>query len=91
MMQCSGCGEEMVMVSMAVHQHTHHSKAAVGRKQWLTTAPGRDSQTYKMYFPITGGDEEMSSRGESGTGGDAGRDEGTLPIPAYQGHRDHTG
>ena len=38
-----------------------------------------------------GGPEELSRQGVSGTSGDADGNEGTIPTPACQGHRDCTG
>ena len=53
-MQCLEYGEEMVLGTLAVYQQTYHSKAAVGRRHWVTMAPGGDPQTFKMDFPTAG-------------------------------------
>ena len=47
------CGEDMALNLLAVHQQTHHRKAAGGRWHWGTTDPGGEPQTYKMAFPTT--------------------------------------
>ena len=44
----------MVLGLLAVHQSTHHGKAAVGRQHWGTTSPGGEPRTYNMDFPTAG-------------------------------------
>ena len=54
-MKCSECGEEMVTGSLEVHQQTHHGVEEGGIRQWETSPPVGEPQTYRMAFPNLGG------------------------------------
>ena len=64
--QCSECGEEMAMGLMAVHQQTNHKNAEGGGRNWVTTPPGGEPRTYKMYFPTVGWERNCSVEGCQG-------------------------
>ena len=52
--QCLECGEETALGLLVVHLQTRHGKAEGGRRNWGTTVPGGEPQTYKMDFPTAG-------------------------------------
>ena len=53
----------MEMGLLTVHQYIQNGKAAAGRWHWVTSAPRREPQTYKIYFPTAGGARNCPVKG----------------------------